>query len=165
MESPKHPETGTTKWLKPSAGLVKLNWDATIDIGRQKMGIGIIVRDHTSSVLAVVSASRPHVTDLATAEAIATWKTTKVCTLMGFQKVILEGDSLEVVKALQGDGCCWSRFGTMINDAKIIFNNLQEWQVCHTKYMAKTPVHLLAKHGLTVFDDHLWQDDFPSCIH
>lgn len=78
---------------------------------------------------------------------------------------MLEGDSLEVVKALQMDGCCWSRFGTMINDAKILLNGLQEWHVCHTKRMGNVAAHKLAKHRLTVDEDRLWQNDFPSFIH
>jgi hypothetical protein len=95
--------------------------------------------------LAAVSAWRSHVTNPATLEAIAAWKMADVYMLMGFQKVILEGDSLEVVQALQGDGSCWSKFGTLINDAKTILNNLQEWQIYHTKCLANTATHLLAK--------------------
>jgi hypothetical protein len=85
--------------------------------------------------------------------------------LISFQKVILKGDSLDMVKTLQGEGCCWRRFGTMINDAKTILNSLQEWQACHTKRMANTTIHLLAKYGFTANEDHIWRDNFPSCIH
>jgi hypothetical protein len=34
-------------WSKPQEGFIKLNWDAAIDIQQQRMGIGIIARDHT----------------------------------------------------------------------------------------------------------------------
>jgi hypothetical protein len=64
------------------------------------MGIGIIARDHTGWVLAAVCASRPHVTEPTTAEAIAVWKLADIYSSLGFAKVVLEGDSLEVVKAL-----------------------------------------------------------------
>jgi hypothetical protein len=153
------------KWSKPSPGWIKLNWDAAIDSGKQKMRIGIIARDHMGSVLAVVCASRPHVTEPTTTEAIAAWKLADVCLSLGFAKVVLEGDSLEVVKALQTKGPCWSRFGLMINDVKILLNSLQEWRVCHIKQMGNKAAHILAKHGLTVDEDQFWSSDFPSFIH
>jgi hypothetical protein len=53
----------------------------------------------------------------------------------------------------------------MINDAKILLNSLQEWRVCHIKRMGNKAAHILAKHGLTVDEDHLWSTDFPSFIH
>lgn len=132
MESPKKPAPSIVKWRKPSPGWIKLNWDAAIDIECQKMGIGIIARDHSGAVLAAVSASRPRVTDPTTAEAIAAWKMAEVCVTLGYSKVILEGDSLEVVNSMQVDGSCWSRYGTMINDAKVLLNSIQEWKFCHT---------------------------------
>jgi hypothetical protein len=100
-----------------------------------------------------------------TAEAIVAWKLADVCLSLGFAKVVLEGDSLEVVKALQMEGPCWSRFGLMINDAKILLNSLQEWRVYHVKRMGNKAAHILAKHGLTVDEDQLWSSDFPSFIH
>jgi hypothetical protein len=129
------------------------------------MGIGIIARDHTGSVLFAVCASRPHVTEPTTAEAVAVWKLADVCSSLGLSKIVLEGDSLEVVKALQMEGPCWSRFGIMINDIKILLNSLQEWCVCHVKRMENMAAHKLAKHGLTVDEDHFWNADFPSFVY
>jgi hypothetical protein len=52
----------------------------------------------------------------------------------------------------------------MINDAKILLNSLQEWRVCHVKWTGNMAAHKLAKHGLTVEEDHLWKADFPSFV-
>ena len=124
-----------------------------MDVEWQKMGIGIIASDHDGAVLVTVCASRPYVTDPTIVEAIATWKMVDVCISSGFPKVILEGDSLKVVNALQSDGCCWSRYGTIINDAKVLLNSLQEWQICHTKRIGNVAAHLLTKHRLIVDED------------
>ncbi|XP_059431541.1 uncharacterized protein LOC132165051 [Corylus avellana] len=164
MERPTRKALAVMTWTKPREGFVKLNWDAAIDVTRQEMENGIIAHDHTGTVLAALCASRPLVTDPAIAEVIAAWKTTKVCKHMGFSKVIIEGDSLEVVTALQGDDCRWNRFGSLVNDTKSYFNSLQEWHVRHTERLANNAAHLLAKQGLTVTEDHLWREDFPLCI-
>ena len=92
------------KLSKPSPRWIKLNWDVAVDSGKQKMRIGIIARDHTGSVLAAVCASWPHVTKPTIAESIAIWKLANICLYLGLTKIVLEGDSLEVVKALQTEG-------------------------------------------------------------
>jgi hypothetical protein len=76
---------GVQKWNKPPLVVVKLNWDAAVKMEEQKMGLGIIARDHTGQVLAVSVASRLYITDPTTAEALAAWKMAEVCVSMGFQ--------------------------------------------------------------------------------
>jgi hypothetical protein len=40
------------KWKPPPRGIVKLNWDAAIDSKTKRMGVGVVVRDHFSGVVA-----------------------------------------------------------------------------------------------------------------
>ena len=161
MESHKKPAPTIVKWRKPSPGWIKFNWDAAIDLECQRMGIGIIARDHTGTFLAAVSTSMPGVTDPTTAEAITSWKMAEACVTLGYSKVILEGDSIEIVNSMQSDGSCWSRYGTMINNTKVLLDSLQEWKVSHARRTANVAAHLLAKHGLTVDAECMWQFDFP----
>ena len=49
-------------------------------------------------------ASRPYISDLATAEAIATWMLADLCNKLGFKCVLTEGELLEVVITLQRVG-------------------------------------------------------------
>jgi hypothetical protein len=46
------PSVAVQKWKKPPYGVVKLNWDAAINVEVQMMGLGIVARDHTGQVLA-----------------------------------------------------------------------------------------------------------------
>ena len=46
------------RWNKPPFGVIKLNWDAAVDKEGQKMGVGIIARDHYGAILVVFVASR-----------------------------------------------------------------------------------------------------------
>jgi hypothetical protein len=41
----------------------------------------------------------------------------------------MEGDSLEVVQALSREECTWGRYGTLINDAKLLLQHVQRWEV------------------------------------
>ena len=90
--------------------MVKLNWDAAVNVGERKIGLGIIAHDHTDQVLAVFVASRQYIIDPIAAEALATWKMAEICVFMGFQEVHFEGDSLDVVQALVKRDYGWRIF-------------------------------------------------------
>jgi hypothetical protein len=50
------------QWNKPPFDVIKLNWDVVVDKEGQKMGVGIIARDHHGAILAVFVASRLFIT-------------------------------------------------------------------------------------------------------
>ncbi|GLT76792.1 hypothetical protein SLA2020_484300 [Shorea laevis] len=100
---------GRPKWKKPDVGMVKGNWDAAIDFKNQRMGVGLVVRNSTGSVLAAMCSSVPFITDPTTAEVVALQKAVSVCLDLGFQRIQLEGDALEIVQALQNPTPCWRR--------------------------------------------------------
>ncbi|XP_059460149.1 uncharacterized protein LOC132189426 [Corylus avellana] len=49
-------------WKLPETGIIKLNWAVALDDRSQRMGFGIIARDHEAKVVAAVSGSRPNIT-------------------------------------------------------------------------------------------------------
>ncbi|XP_059441702.1 uncharacterized protein LOC132174001 [Corylus avellana] len=58
-------------WTKPPLGYVKVNWDASIDKRQNKMGVGVLVRDHEGKAIAMFCSSKEYVQDPSMAEAIA----------------------------------------------------------------------------------------------
>jgi hypothetical protein len=112
------------RWNKPPFGVIKLNWDAAVDKEGKKMGVGIIARDYHGAILAVFVASRLFITVPTTAEALAAWKMAELCVKLGFNDVLLEGDSLEVVQALCKEEYTWGRYGTLINDSKLLLKQV-----------------------------------------
>ncbi|KAG6631884.1 hypothetical protein CIPAW_13G120800 [Carya illinoinensis] len=42
-----------SSWTPPPEGVVKINWDAALSKARDRVGIGLIARDHRGSVVAV----------------------------------------------------------------------------------------------------------------
>lgn len=82
------------------------------------MGIGVLIRDHGGEVVAMLCASKGYVTDPSLAEALATWQASDLIQRLDMRKVILEGDVLSIVQAMQKEGECWSEFGQLVNDAK-----------------------------------------------
>lgn len=55
-------------------------------------------------MLASILSSKPHVVDSVVAKAIVAWEATVLNKDLGFQQVVLEGDALQIVQALQRGG-------------------------------------------------------------
>jgi hypothetical protein len=80
-------------WQKPPESFYKLNWDASIDVARKQMGIGVAVRDHKGMLLASLCATKEQITDPGTAEAIAAWHAAKLAQRLGLRRIVLEGNA------------------------------------------------------------------------
>lgn len=110
------------KWRKPQAGVLKFNWDAALNRKTNRMGVGVVVRDEGGAVLAIKCTTVSSIGDPTIAEAVAAWKAVELCCELGAQRVILEGDALEVVQALRHEDPSWSRYSQLITDARIKLN-------------------------------------------
>lgn len=105
------------KWELPPTGYIKVNWDAKLDSKSKKMGIGIIGRDHTGQVLATYCDTKSYVQDSAATEAWAAWKAVELSIKMGWMKIHLEGDALEVVQAFRREVTWWGSYGATVEEA------------------------------------------------
>jgi hypothetical protein len=149
----------------PSLDVIKFNWDAAISKREQRMGMGFLARNSAGHVLASYCATKPYIVDPGIAEAVSAWKMIEVAVSLGFQSVIFEGDSLEIVQALRNEGSCLGRFGQVVNEAKICLNSIHSWSIYRVKRSANNAAHCLAKYAFSLDSDQLWIDEYPSCIH
>jgi hypothetical protein len=67
---------------------------------------------------------------------------------------------MEVVNALNKDGLCWYKYGSMVNETKFLLNSILDWKVGHIKRSGNVAAHKLAKYGLSITGDHLWRDAY-----
>jgi ribonuclease HI len=152
------------RWKKPDEGMIKANWDAALDIQTQRMGVGTVLRDAAGRVLAAMCCSIPFINEPSTAEAIALWKAVSFCVELGIPRLHMEGDSLEVVQALQQPESCWSRYGQLIDDTRSRLDSTQEWCISHTRREANEAAHQMAKAAIFQSLDCVWKDSYPDFI-
>jgi hypothetical protein len=88
------------------------------------MGMGIIARDVEGRADAAMCASKPFITDLATAEAMVALKLAGFSHRFGFTQIIVEGDSKEIVLAIQREGECKRGYGHFVEETKSLLNQL-----------------------------------------
>jgi hypothetical protein len=77
-------------------------------------------------------------------------KAVEFCRNMNFFNIILEGDSLIVVKTLNSRDDSWCCYG-------LRFNCFSSWQCCHMKRGENKATHTLANEGILKGNDYGWQ--------
>jgi hypothetical protein len=145
--------------------MIKFNWDAAINKVTRRMGVGIIARDAGGIVVAARSASYPHITHPAIAEALAVWMLAKLSIMLGHNQIIAEGDSLEIVGALRHDGECSGSYGHFVDEAMVLFNQVESWAVQHVGRENNTAAHKLVQLAVTRVKEQIWFSNFSDFIY
>jgi hypothetical protein len=79
--------------------------------------------------------------------------------------VILEGDALTIVKAIESSVPIQYMFGQIIDDIRVVLDSRRSWRVCHTKRGANGAAHGLAKEAIHGVGDRIWMEETPlPCI-
>jgi ribonuclease HI len=135
----------TSRWSKPDAGFIKLNWDAALDVRQNRMGVGIIARDELGKVRATLSTALPYIQNPSVAEAFGARRAVEFARERGFSSIVIEGDSREVVLALGNSGDCCVSYGDIISDVRALLSSFPHWKIAHVGREGNKAAHCLAK--------------------
>jgi hypothetical protein len=147
-------------WKAPSGGVLKANWDAAVDGRRKKIGIGVIVRDHEARVIAMLSETKDFIKDPATAEALAARRAVELSLNLGIQRLILEGDSLSIVQAIQ-EARSGHMYELIIKDINFMLRGIRDYKVAFVPREANGEAHKLSKLAFSIGENRIWREDFP----
>ena len=131
---------------------------------RNESGVGAIVRDANGMVVAALSKKIHAPLGLLEVEAKAFELGLEFAKGVGLQEFILEGDSLNVVRALQGLSLppvsvmpiIYGIQSSTLDVRKVLFSN-----VCRN---GNKPAHILAKHAICIGDFMVWMEDNPCFL-
>ncbi|XVF53923.1 hypothetical protein PTKIN_Ptkin05aG0139100 [Pterospermum kingtungense] len=83
---------------------------------------------------------------------------------LGFNNIILEGDSLSVIKGITSREEDLSLSGNIIEVAKCKRARFQKCQIAHTGRDTNEAAHVLAKRGVNSDRTEIWVEECPPCI-
>ncbi|XP_041016138.1 uncharacterized protein LOC121258658 [Juglans microcarpa x Juglans regia] len=87
-------------WNPPPIGFININWDATLNIAKDRIGIGLVAQDCEGSIVASKKLAQSGFMDPLLAEAQGAFQATRWARGMRFSPVILEGHAQQIVKGL-----------------------------------------------------------------
>lgn len=152
------------RWLPPSVGIFKVNWDVGFNPKLLRMGAGVVVRDDHGRVHAAQSKTLSSYQEPMVVEALVALQAVEFSRDLGLQDIILEGDSLQVVNVILEHEDSWCRFGEIEVDIKLVLGSFRSWDIKHVKWSQNNAAHGLAKESVKEVMDKVWMEEIPLCI-
>ncbi|XP_042942698.1 uncharacterized protein LOC122276868 [Carya illinoinensis] len=151
-------------WEKQTSGFVKVNWDASLDLRKKRMGVRIMIRDEEGEALVAVCDQRQYMENPAVAEGYALWKALELCNDLNIQKAIFESDAKAVILAVLSNEEDLSHGGSLVEDIRSVLANRSDWSI-QFAYREKNNVALsLAKEVLRLEEKKVWTEEVQICI-
>ena len=117
LAQPRKPIAATPaqiRWQPPSMDRVKINFDGAVFKNEDGAGIGMVVRDSQGMVMASLSQNIPLPHSVVNLETLAACRALEFSLELGFDKAILEGDSMIVMAALRDTSPSLASYGLLL---------------------------------------------------
>ncbi|XP_028114804.1 uncharacterized protein LOC114312721 [Camellia sinensis] len=141
---------------RDKAGFWKNFWNMRLPV-EGLISAGVVVRDHKGAVIAAMSVKRASEMDVDFIVAFAVLATIQFVLDMGLHHIILEGDSLVIVRALQSSWAFMASFGHFVEQAKSLLARFRSWGVKHVKREGNSVAYCLARMAIAM-------EGFSVCI-
>jgi hypothetical protein len=137
-------EVGPTRWQPPVGAMVKLNWDAAVDVQNKTIGLGIIIRNDKGMFLAALSKRVQIEVRPVVAETLTALHAVLFCVEMGYSEAWFEGDALQVVNEVNSAKPCDSMHGHLVEAIKKGLQGLNRLLFTHVQRELNVAAHELA---------------------
>ncbi|KAK7825535.1 hypothetical protein CFP56_033028 [Quercus suber] len=116
-------------------------------------------RDHSGHVIAALSQKIGLPRSVEMAEALATRRAVEFARELSLFDVIVEGDYLQVVRALSASGGCNTLYGHIVNETKRLGAGLRYCSYQHVGREGNKLAHCLARRAASAADIDVWVED------
>ncbi|MBA0635553.1 hypothetical protein Godav_025402 [Gossypium davidsonii] len=151
-------------WRPPDYGFVKINFDASFIPGNNFALIAILARNHKGEVIEAVTYLVEDVDDTFVAEARACEKALILTRLKGFRRLIVEGDSLTVIKKLTKNEEDRSIIRPIVHNIQRLRQGFDEVSYQFVNRSLNAAAHTLAVEGRHRKVCGAWVDGLPETV-
>ena len=157
-------EVVSVTWNPPPSSMLKVNVDGATTKHQNTVGVGFIIRDELGRVVAAMSRKIQAPLGPLEVKAKAFKAGLQLARDMGYQDIILEGDSLILIRALCGLSSPPSTIDSMVVGMQLLCSDFRTVYVFHVRRQGNKPAHILAKYALSINDSVVWIEETPCCI-
>ncbi|XP_030963981.1 uncharacterized protein LOC115985156 [Quercus lobata] len=151
-------------WSPPADDGWKINFDGAMFNESGEVGIGVVMRNSVGEVKAVLAEKIKKPPSVEVLELLAARRAALFSEDLGLDKVTFEGDSEQVMKALQWGGWDFTPGGHLIRDFLYIVNSFVSSSVSHVYRQGNSVAHALAQRARLCFPISVWLDSYPTNI-
>ncbi|XP_023884299.1 uncharacterized protein LOC112028995 [Quercus suber] len=149
-------------WRPPDQSWFKLNFDAAIFDEQNSSGFGAMIRNNQGEVMAAMAARGPPVSCSEEAETLACRKALEFAVDVGFSELIVEGDNINVMRAVSASTRNFSMLGNVIADIHCILCGLGGVSISCVRRDGNRVAHVLAKFARGLNEDMYWMEEVPQ---
>ena len=150
-----------TKWEPPPSDWVKINFDGAIFQEKDEAGLGAIIRNDHALVMAALTQVIPLPTSVEMVEVLAARRALSFAHELGFDHIILEGNSDIAIWAMKGESFSAASFGHILADIKVLFSHFRHLVFRHTRRLGNKVAHSLARAACNFFPFCTWIEEVP----
>jgi|UniRef100_A0A2N9ED81 hypothetical protein len=148
-------------WKPPQPGRYKANFDGAFFEESHEAGVGVIIRNHKGEVMASLCQRIPFPQSVEALEAYAARSAVQLSKDLGLKEVDIEGDSLTIVNDLCNPEPCYSLYGHLINDTKLLAQDGLSVLFTHVKRDGNILAHSIAKKAKVSKPFEVWMESVP----
>ncbi|MBA0739505.1 hypothetical protein Gogos_012770 [Gossypium gossypioides] len=119
------------RWRPPYETFVKIDFGAAFHVLSSNSCSGIIIREGRSKTIAEKVTVNGNIVSVFAAEALACLQALSLGVDLGFQRVVVEGDSLSVIKKANSSGVDRSAIGAYIQDIRIVRRRFKKCEIVY----------------------------------
>ncbi|MBA0557397.1 hypothetical protein Golob_014468 [Gossypium lobatum] len=136
------------KWSGPPGSIVKINFDGAYDGCHYKSASGIVSKNAEGIAILSYLETQKEVPSTFAAEALACRKVVQIGIEMQWLEIIIEGDSLAIIKKCQSKSQDRSQVGVYIHDIHKIIDKFNNIMFKYTLRSENGLAHILATESL-----------------
>ena len=152
IESHSSPLTLTTlrskqlaRWTLPLDHWYKFNFDGATFVDKDTVGIGIVVCNSDGLLMASLAQQVPLPPSVIGVETLAARRALEFALELGFDRIILEGDSESLNKALKTECSSFTPYGHLVQDILFLSTHLPDFKISLVRRQGNNLVHSLAR--------------------
>ncbi|KAK8493194.1 hypothetical protein V6N11_062920 [Hibiscus sabdariffa] len=145
-------------------GIIKLNFDASLNLSDKSSVSGIIARNSLGHIKAACAFAHTPIDNVFVAEAMACADAINFAIDLGFRSIQMEGDSLTVIKKLVSPSIDRSIISPIILDIKSKLGFFEKVTFSHVRRQGNQAAHALAKESLHLPLPRFWNEAAPSAV-
>ena len=156
----KIPQTARAgRWRPPPETCVKANFNGVVFSQEGQAGISIIIRNEQGLVMAALSQQIPLPTSVEMVEVLVARRALVYAKELGFDRVIVEGDSTNTITSINGGHMDHSALGHVLLDIKSLLFSFSHTSVEHITREGNCVAHKLARRAAN-FPFLVWTESF-----
>ncbi|KAK8631533.1 hypothetical protein V6N13_028316 [Hibiscus sabdariffa] len=153
-----------SSWQAPCGSVVKFNFGAAFDPNSRSATTGVVGRNSLGLIVAACSFPHRGVADASVAEAYACRQAVLFAKELGFSRVIVEGESLSVIKKLNSDVSDRSIICPIVHDIKFLSKDFSSISFCFARREANNIAHVLAWEFRSHPSPCYWLEDASATV-